>query len=131
MKQSTEAWLTAANDDLMAIESLLVNAALTHIVAFHAQQAIEKSMKAVFEEVEIPIIRTHNLETLFSKIKSEIQPELDEIILAELDRLYLDARYPGDFGLMPFGKPTPEEALTYYEEAKRFRGIVLNKLIGQ
>ncbi len=97
MKQSTEAWLGAAVDDLMAIESLLTNAALTHIIAFHAQHAVEKTMKAVFEEFQIPHLRTHNLETLFSKVNYEICVETDEKILAELDRLYLDARYPGDF----------------------------------
>ncbi len=36
-----------------------------------------------------------------------------------------------DFGLMPYGKPTFEEAQTYYEEAKRFREIVVNKLMSQ
>jgi HEPN domain-containing protein len=131
MKTSTEAWLLAADDDLMAIESLLTNAALTHIVAFHAQQAIEKSMKAVFEEFEIPVIRTHNIETLFIKIKSEISIDLDERIVAELDRIYLDARYPGDYGLMPYGKPTPEEARNYYEEAKSIRSSIAKELIGQ
>jgi HEPN domain-containing protein len=131
MKQSTNAWLTAAEDDLMAIESLLSNASLTHIVAFHAQQAIEKSLKALYEEWNIPVIRTHNLETLFSKVKSNWDTGFDDKLLAEMDRLYLDARYPGDFGLMPYGKPTYEEAKTYYEEAKRFRDFVVNKLMCQ
>ena len=131
MKQSSKSWLTAAEDDLMAIQTLLSNTSLTNIVAFHAQQAVEKSLKALFEEWNIPFIRPHNLETLFSKVEYEWESGFDEKILAELDRLYLDARYPGDFGLMPYRKPTFEEAQTYYEEAKRFREIVVNKLMSQ
>ncbi len=64
MKQSTYEWLKAANEDLHTIESLLSRQELTNIIAFHAQQAIGKTMKAVFEEFEVPFIRTHNLETL-------------------------------------------------------------------
>ena len=35
-----------------------------------------------------------------------------------LDQLYLDARYPGDQGLLPNGKPTVREASTFYKIAK-------------
>jgi HEPN domain-containing protein len=68
MKLSTEHWLKAANEDLMTIHSILQREELTNIVAYHAQQAIEKSFKAVFEELELPVIRTHNLETLYLKV---------------------------------------------------------------
>ena len=58
MKQLTKEWLKAAGDDLIAIESLINNPILTNIVAFHSQQAIEKSMKAVIEEFDIAFIKT-------------------------------------------------------------------------
>ena len=44
MKQSTREWLNAAGDDLITIENLLDNPILTNVIAFHAQQAIEKSL---------------------------------------------------------------------------------------
>ena len=53
MKQLTREWLNAAGDDLTAIENLLDNPVLTNIVAFHSQQAIEKSIKAIIEEFGI------------------------------------------------------------------------------
>lgn len=74
-------------------------------------------MKAVIEEFGIAFIKTHNLQTLFLKIEGLLPFSLNELIISELDRLYLDARYPGDFGLMPYGKPTIDEAEMYYQEA--------------
>ncbi len=42
MKSLTEEWLKAARDDLDVIERIIDDAHLAHIVAFHAQQSIEK-----------------------------------------------------------------------------------------
>lgn len=50
MKSISAAWLSAANDDLVLIQEIIRNETLTHMVAFHAQQAIEKSFKALLEE---------------------------------------------------------------------------------
>lgn len=121
MKQLTREWLNAAEDDLIAIENLLKNPTLTNIIAFHSQQAIEKSIKAVIEEFGIVFIRTHNLQTLFMKIEEVIPFTVDELIISELDRLYIDARYPGELGLMPYGKPTLEEAEIYFQEALKIK----------
>lgn len=121
MKQLTREWLKAAGDDLIAIESLIDNPILTNIVAFHSQQAIEKSLKAIIEEFDIAFIKTHSIQTLFLKIENILSFSVNELIVSELDRLYLDSRYPGDFGLMPFGKPTLEEAEMYYQEALKLK----------
>lgn len=43
MKKITEEWLNSASDDLKMINKAIDDASLTHQVAFHAQQAIEKS----------------------------------------------------------------------------------------
>lgn len=121
MKQSTREWLNAAGDDLITIENLLDNPILTNVIAFHAQQAIEKSLKAIIEENGLVFIKTHNLQSLFLKIEEIIPFDVNERIIAELDRLYLDSRYPGDFGLMPYGKPTLEEAEIYFREAIKIK----------
>ena len=121
MKQLTREWLNAAEDDLTAIENLLDNPVLTNIVAFHSQQAIEKSIKAIIEEFGIAFIKTHSLQTLLIKIEEVIQISFNELIISELDRLYIDARYPGDMGLMPHGKPTLEEAKIYFQEALKIK----------
>jgi HEPN domain-containing protein len=116
MKKATKDWLLAAQDDLKSIELLIIHPELTNIVAFHAQQAIEKSLKAAMEEYDIIFIKTHNLKTLLSLIKIDIC--FNQNIISELDQLYIDSRYPGDMGLMPEGKPTQEDASNYYKEAE-------------
>ncbi len=88
MKQLTKEWLNFALDDLAAIERLKTDPGLTNIVAFHAQQAIEKSFKAIFEEKGIDFIKTHNLQSLFLKIENFLPFKIDDLITSELDRLY-------------------------------------------
>jgi len=121
MKQLTREWLNAAGDDLITIENLLDNPILTNIIAFHSQQAIEKSIKAIIEEFGIVFAKTHNLQTLLIRIEEVILISFNELIISELDRLYIDARYPGDLGLMPHGKPTLEEAKIYFQEALKIK----------
>jgi hypothetical protein len=51
------------------------------------------------------------------------------LVIPESDRLYIDARYPGDLGLMPNGKPTLVEAEIYYKEAQKIKRQVETFLI--
>lgn len=120
MKPITKEWLNAANDDVIAMEVMLGREEITNMVAFHAQQAVEKSFKALIEEFDLGKIKTHQLENLYSKILP-ILPGLNETILEELDTVYIEARYPGDLGLMPHGKPSVQEATTYYREALKIK----------
>ena len=115
MKSITSAWLSAANDDLLAINEIIRNENLTNIVAFHSQQVIEKSFKALLEEREGAVPKIHNLETLLPKVNRHLAIDgADFELLEDLDKLYTDARYPGDFGLLPNGKPTIVEAQAFH-----------------
>ncbi|MBP6440073.1 MAG: HEPN domain-containing protein [Caldilineaceae bacterium] len=53
MKATTAEWLARAADDLKAAEVLIAQPDLTNIVAFHAQQAVEKALKAAIEEQDL------------------------------------------------------------------------------
>ena len=55
MKKISEEWLKAAKDDLRVADKIITDETLTHMVAFHSQQCIEKSLKAVMEEYGIHI----------------------------------------------------------------------------
>lgn len=120
-------WLEAAKDDLDTITYLIDDEHLTNIVAFHAHQAVEKSLKALIEYNEIPLRKTHNLERLYNHIDEQIR--LDYNMLEFLNELYIESRYLGDMGLLPNGKPTLEEAKNFYmfacfvykESAKKIR----------
>jgi HEPN domain-containing protein len=39
-------WLKAANDDLILLDDIIDNQHITNLIAFHSQQAVEKTLKA-------------------------------------------------------------------------------------
>ena len=118
MKEVTEEWLKAAADDLRVIDKIASDEHLTHMVAFHSQQCLEKSLKAVIEEYEIGSVRIHNLETLFEMVGERLKLEVDPVLVPMLDKLYIAARYPGGLGLLPSGKPTLDHAARFHAFAK-------------
>ena len=118
MKFITSEWLKSADDDINTIKAIIDDESLTHIVAFHSQQCIEKSFKAMVDEFELASQKIHNLITLNETISSVYQFDFDEDKLGLLNKLYLDSRYPGDLGLLPNGKPSIEVAKGFQELAK-------------
>ena len=110
-------WLSAAKDDLMTIMAILNNEHLTNIVAFHAQQSIEKSLKSILEYNGETIPRKHDLLVL-SALTSRYLTLNDIKLLDTLNDLYTESRYPGDLGLLPNGKPSIDDAKGFYEFAR-------------
>ena len=126
MKKTTNDWLKSAENDLKTIEKIIDDNNLTPISAFHAQQAIEKSFKAVIEEFDISFIRTHDLELLYHKIEEKVNFKIDPELLQIMDEIYISSRYPSDLGLMPYGNPTLKDVQKFFEFAKNiYKNIVL------
>jgi len=115
MRKAAEEWLASAQDDLETIAEVVENPRLTNIVAFHAQQCIEKCFKALLEEREERVPNIHNLVTLLAKVEGSLDESIDEDLLERLNQLYIEARYPGERGLLPEGKPPPDEAHRFYQ----------------
>lgn len=101
---------------------------LSHIVAFHAQQCVEKLFKALAEEHGVEIRKIHNLVRLYGKIEIFLEKELDLSLLKTLDSLYIEARYPSEFGLLPNGRPTIDNAVQFYAYASDMFKKVNEKL---
>jgi len=59
MKEISREWLRKAQDDLDVIEEIKNKKHLTNMVAFHAQQAIEKSLKAIIDEFNLGFVKIH------------------------------------------------------------------------
>lgn len=126
MKQTTKEWFIAAEDDLLAAKKLGNEDRLTNVVAFHCQQCLEKCFKAVIEEQGKPSFKSHDLLRL--QLNADIQLSESEILLLSIiNEVYIDARYPGDLGLLPHGKPTIAEAKTFID----FCDVLFKKIIGQ
>ncbi|MEO1953397.1 MAG: HEPN domain-containing protein [Campylobacterales bacterium] len=115
-KELAKEWLKASNDDLSVIAKIIDDANLTHIVAFHSQQAIEKSLKAMLEFDNKKVLKVHKLQTIVDSVNLDL--EIDDTILQLLDKLYIDSRYPGNFGLLPYGKPLLKDSEVFYQLAK-------------
>jgi HEPN domain-containing protein len=124
MKKQVEDWIKFAEKDIIAAEKIIENSDLANIVVFHCQQAIEKYFKAFIMENEKPLLKIHNLPKLYGTIKEVKDLEIDEDLLALVNKVYLDDRYPGELGLLPDGLPTIEEAREFIDYAKLIESII-------
>ena len=118
MKNQAKTWLELAKNDLEVAKEIIDRVDLTHMVAFHCQQAIEKSFKAVLEENEDSIPRVHDLTTLRGWIEVYLEIDLDTDVLGQLNELYVDARYPSEMNLVPGRKPPLESSRRMYDMAR-------------
>ena len=119
MNTLTQEWLNAAQDDLLTMERILDDAHLTHIVAFHAEQAVEKCLKAMLEDDGVEFPKTHDLSRLYKLLQESRDFQIEQQdVLQTLNTLYIDSRYPGELGLLPDGKPTLAEARAFYDFAQ-------------
>ncbi len=128
MKASTKQWLEFAQTDLRSCENNLSDEFVTNVVAFHAQQAVEKAFKALIEEKGIRMSRIHNLTRLFALTESFLILPIDETELDMLDNVYTSSRYPGEIGLLSTGKPSIKESIELYTIALRIYDILLRSI---
>ncbi len=128
MKVTTQQWLDYAQTDLRSCENNLHDAFVTNIVAFHAQQTVEKAFKALIEERGLTIPKVHNLIRLHSVIEQFLCAQIDSLELDALDSVYTSSRYPGDVGMFSTGKPTQTESKELYESAKKIYEIVVQTI---
>ncbi len=91
-------WLRKARSDLDGARRLLDGSGPYDLVCFHAQQAIEKSLKAVLDIHGSPVERTHDLKRLAIQVR-ELVPglDLDAEALSEITPFAVDLRYDSDF----------------------------------
>jgi HEPN domain-containing protein len=129
MKKQVKVWVDFADRDLLTVSEIIKNPELTNIAAFHCQQAIEKYFKAFLIEYEKPFHRIHNLLTLYGTIKEITDLRLDEDLLATINNVYSESRYPSEIGLFPDGSiPTIDTANRFYTFTKEVVAIIREKL---
>jgi HEPN domain-containing protein len=95
-------WLVRADNDIItARQTLLLLDSPTDTPCFHAQQAIEKSLKALLTYRQITFPRTHDLLRLLD-LALPLLPELEVFRerFADMAAYAVDVRYP-DLGFDP------------------------------
>jgi len=102
-------WLKASYSDIVVLEKIKDDEFISHMTSFHAQQSIEKALKALLEYNSEQVPKKHDVLMLKDKVEKYLTID-NEDLLEDLNTLYIDSRYPGDMGLLPSGKPTLEEA---------------------
>jgi len=121
MKKQAKEWISFAETDLKSAKALIKDESLTTTAAFHAQQCVEKSLKALLELNNRKIPRIHDLLKLIRRIDNDqinISLSVNEEILDQINQVYIDARYPADFGLLPEGKPSTKKVEEFINEAE-------------
>jgi len=92
-------WVVKAeNDFINAVHTLkLKEKCPTDTVCFHAQQTVEKYLKALLVFNNIDFIKTHDICELMATLPQELQPDLSAWEQDLLTDYATDARYPGTY----------------------------------
>ena len=130
MRKATSAWIHEAEDEL-AMGKLLLEHDMFRGACLHAQQAVEKGLKALLIERAEAVARTHDLVDLTRRVAALgwVVP-LDTDAIVFLNSVYR-GRYPTDEGLLPHGDPTSDEASTAVSGADRLVAFLRLTLAGQ
>ncbi len=125
-KSSYEKWIFIADGDLKTAEDELnVPEPFTNTVCFHAQQCVEKYLKAYLTFIGKPFGKTHDIAELIELCKEEDDEfeYLYEIKANKLTRYAVEVRYPDEFYI-----PSIEEAKEAVEIAKKVKSFIRRKL---
>jgi HEPN domain-containing protein len=98
MKPSTREWTHKAEEDFLAASALSRKRKrpVWNVVCFHAQQCVEKYLKARFEEAGLNIPRTHDLLHLLN-LATSVEPLWSSYqrAFSLLTSYAVQTRYPG------------------------------------
>lgn len=124
-REIVELWLRKADNDLLNIRNnLTAEDVPTDTICFHAQQAVEKLLKALLIAHGRNVAKSHDLVKLLTDV-ADLAPELGQFeeLLEEISEYGVSVRYPDGYC-----DPTVEEARNAYETAEKIRCVVLSKL---
>jgi HEPN domain-containing protein len=96
-KAAARAWINKAEADFNAARLLLASGkdCPAHIVCFHAQQCVEKYLKAVLCLRGVDFPRIHDIGELVAMLPAGVAPGLSSEEQEQLTEYAVDSRYPG------------------------------------
>lgn len=126
MKASTSEWVKKAEEDFLAASALARRRRkpLWTIVCFHAQQTVEKYLKARLEEAGIGVPKTHDLLHLLNLL-AKVEPlwSAYHTAFSSLVSYAVQTRYPGTSVLPNDARNAMETCRQFRLEARRTLGL--------
>ncbi len=91
-------WAAKAEDDWRLCHRLVTDSSYAEAAAFHAQQAVEKYLKAFLTWHQVEFSKTHDIKRLL-KLAGAQDPSLVEALsdAADLTAYAVEYRYPGEY----------------------------------
>ena len=109
MMNEAQKWLTFAHDDVR-MASLAYQEAIYNQTCFHAQQCVEKCLKALLVARGSVPPKVHSIAKLLALLDEQPFDDLRKELIA-FDRFYVPTRYPEALpGTLPEGLPTEQDA---------------------
>ena len=118
----TKRWLRRADTDLRVAKKLLGEE--PWVITFHAQQAVEKYLKAFLVYKQMRFRKTHDILELL-ELCIEVDKEFEKLMKLHLEKF---KEYATEFKYPAYYEPTEEEAREAIETAEKVREFVLKKL---
>lgn len=94
MKDETRIWVSYA-DENMEVSALALEYGHLNACLQNAQQAVEKYLKAVILECDLPFQRTHSVRELVRiLVDQKITPGVSDDEIDLMDAIYIPSKYP-------------------------------------
>ena len=125
LNKLAKGFLVRAEADLLVAGNeikLFEDGTATEMICFHAQQAVEKYLKALITSKDISVPRTHSIEYLL-EVCSDFDADFKNIEADNLSIYAVEVRYPDSLWI-----PEAEEAKLAVDKAREIKKIVLEKL---
>lgn len=120
-------WLRKADQDLALAERVVHDEQFREAVGFHAQQAVEKYVKAVLVLSQLEFPKTHDIEKLLNVLDERNPALARELRPAEwLTPFGVEARYPSDAPEM-----RPGEEIEAIETARKVKNAISEFILAQ
>ena len=124
LPSSSNGWKRREHDLTTASHTLRLRANCpTDTVCFHAQQCVEKYLKALLVLNDVEFGRTHHISALLALLPPNIRPEMTPEEQERFTEYAVTTRYPGDYDPI-----TREEAKQAVQIARRVRNQVRRRL---
>lgn len=109
MNNHVNEWLRQSDEELRTA-SYLLDGNFYRSACYHAEQAIEKFLKAHLIEKGWDLEKTHSIRRLVAISKENgLLINFEETDIVFIDSIYR-GRYPGEAGLLPHGEPDIQDA---------------------